>query len=372
VAVETTGEVTVGGLGSGSMGMSQNAFQKTFKPPGEAWVLRLDAAGAQAIFGTWLGGSGLEEITRIALDGSGASAIAGRAGGADFPTTPGALDTLFGGASEGFVLELDAQGSSLGWATFLGGDEDDEVVGLSAVPGGGWAAAVSTYSSGLPATPGCYDGTYNASLFGLFRDAFVVKLQPQAQGADYASYFGTEDDDVIRDLALDSSGAAVLGGATYASNFPTTPGAFQPNFTITALREGFVSRLAFLRHPIPYATGTPPGSGGVATIDWSGFPDLATNDFRIRIDGAAPNTDAILFHGFAAQAGPFYSGTIYVEPPLERHRPIKTDAFGSKSDAVEIDPAWVGSTVYFQWWFKDPLLKKNAGLSNALEVTVYP
>jgi hypothetical protein len=372
VAVEMNGEVTIGGLGSAPMTMSQGAFQKTFKPPGDAWVLRLEADGAQAVFGTWLGGSGLEEITRIALDGSGASAIAGRAESADFPTTPGALDTVFGGASEGFLLELDAQGSALGWGTFLGGAEDDEVTGLAVVPGGGWVAAVSTYSSGLPATPGCYDGDFNASLFGLFRDAYLVKLLPQAQAVDYGTYFGTEDDDMVRDVAVDSTGAAVLGGATYAGNFPTTANALQPAFNVQAQREGFVSRLAFLRHPIPYGTGTPPGSGGVATIDWSGFPDLATNDFRVRIDGAAPNTKAILFHGFAPQANPFYSGTMYVVPPLKRHRPVTTDAFGSRSDKVKIEPAWVGSTVYFQWWFEDPLLKKNAGLSNALEVTVYP
>jgi hypothetical protein len=61
-----------------------------------------------------------------------------------------------------------------------------------------------------------------------------------------------------------------------------------------------------------------------------------------------------------------------VKPPLYRHKPVVTDSFGFKSTAAKLDPAWVGSTVYFQWWFEDSLLKKSAGLSNALEVVVYP
>jgi hypothetical protein len=290
----------------------------------------------------------------------------------NFAVTPGALDATFAGQSEGFVTRLNDTGSALEWSTFVGGDEDDEVTDLALDPSGMVVVVGTTTSGDMPTTPGSFDRTYNKSLFGTFGDGFLLRLAPDGQSLDYGTYFGTTEQDDLRGVALDAGGAAVLGGGTYSYNFPTTPGSQQeaPNFGAT--REGTVVYFQFLAYPIEYGTGTPPGSGGVAVIDFLGFPDLATDDFELELHGAAPGTKAILFHGFAPQASPFYGGTNYVLPPLYRHRPIKTDVFGYGKKRVPIDPAWVGGTVYFQWWFKDPLLKKQTGLSNALEVAVHP
>ena len=382
VAVETTGEVTVAGVSSGAFAMSPGAFDPTFAAPGDAWVLRLDAAGQQRVYSTWLGGAGLEEVRRVLVDGSGASLLAGVTEGADFPVTAGAFDAVFGGATEGFVLELDAAGSALNWATFVGGAEDDSVEGLAfdpSVPPGSPArlvVATTSTSDDLQATPGAYDGDFNASLFGLFPDVHLYRLTlpvgPGAPAVDYATYFGTTDDELVGDIAVDAAGAVVIAGATSSFGFPTTAGAQQPGFNAAATREGFLSKLALLRHPIRYGLGTPPGAGGTAIISWEGFPDLASDDFALIVDNGAPNQKAILFHGFAPQASPFYGGTIYVKPPLKRHRPVKTDSFGYKLSKLDIEPGWVGQTLYFQWWIKDPPLKKKTGLSNGLEILFYP
>ena len=59
-------------------------------------------------------------------------------------------------------------------------------------------------------------------------------------------------------------------------------------------------------------------------------------------------------------------------PTFQRRRPVFPDPFGFKSSKVKLDPAWVGQTLYFQWWFKDPTTSFKVGLSDALEVVVYP
>ncbi len=370
VAVEASGEVTLAGTSTGNFPVSAGAFETTFQPPIDAWVARLDAAGASLVWSTWLGGADDEQVARIALDGSGAAVLCGWTEAADFPTTPGALDTTFEGDSEGFLLRLNASGTALEWGTFIGGSEDDQVTGLLLEPGGALLISGNTTSADYTVTPGAYDMQFNKDLVELSYDAFLTRLSAGAAAVEYSTFFGTTDEDLVFDVDLDSSGAAIFGGSTGSMNFPTTPGAIQPSFNFTAIREGFVARLAFLLHPIAY--GQPKPGGNAANIGWSGFPSLADDDFKIRIDGAVPGQRTILFHGFAPQSSPFWGGTIHVQPPLRRHRPVFPGSMGFKATKIKVDPAWVGQTLYFQWWFKDPSNSFKVGLSDALEVLFHP
>jgi hypothetical protein len=370
VAVEATGEVTAAGTSTGNFPISAGAFETTFQAPIDAWVARLDAGGANLLWSTWLGGADDEQVTRIALDGSGDSTLVGWTEAADFPIPAGALDSTFAGSAEGFLVSLNAGGTGLNWGTFLGGGEDDRVLGLKLEAGGGLLVCGSTSSTDFVISPGAYDPTFNKDLTTLADDAFVTRLAPGASALVYSTFFGTPAVDRAFDVDLDAGGAAIFGGSTGSLNFPTSAGAIQPSFNFTAIVEGFVSRLAFLQHPIPY--GAPKQGGNEAYIGWTGFPSLADDDLRIRIDGAVPGQRAILFHGFAPQASPFWGGTMYVLPPFQRRRPVFPDPFGFKQTKITIDPAWVGQKLYFQWWYRDPTASFKVGLSNALEVEFHP
>src|SRR5215467_13612587 len=75
------------------------------------------------VYSTFLGGTGEEVASAIAVDSAGAAYVAGFTYSADFPTTPGAFDTSFNGginASDAFVTKLDTSGSTLVYSTFLG------------------------------------------------------------------------------------------------------------------------------------------------------------------------------------------------------------------------------------------------------------
>ena len=51
--------------------------------------------------------------------------MTGYTNSSDFPTTPGAFDRSFNGGEDAFVVRLNAAGSALDYATFLGGSDDD-------------------------------------------------------------------------------------------------------------------------------------------------------------------------------------------------------------------------------------------------------
>jgi hypothetical protein len=49
----------------------------------------------------------------------------------DFPTTPGAFDSTFNGGSDVFVTKLNGAGTALAYSTFLGGADSDQGQGIA-------------------------------------------------------------------------------------------------------------------------------------------------------------------------------------------------------------------------------------------------
>jgi hypothetical protein len=77
------------------------------------------------VYSTFLGGSGNDMGSGIAVDGAGSAYVTGRTGSADFPTTLGAFDTTFNGDLDAFVTKLNPTGSGLMYSTYFGGSSGD-------------------------------------------------------------------------------------------------------------------------------------------------------------------------------------------------------------------------------------------------------
>ena len=63
----------------------------------DAFVTKLDAAGAALAYSTYLGGSGDDHGAGVAVDASGSAYVTGSTPSSDFPTTAGAFDTSANG-----------------------------------------------------------------------------------------------------------------------------------------------------------------------------------------------------------------------------------------------------------------------------------
>ncbi len=74
----------------------------------DVFVTKLGASGAALGYSTYLGGDESGDIGyAIALDGAGSAYLTGLTASTDFPTTAGAFDTTYNGASDAFVTKLD-------------------------------------------------------------------------------------------------------------------------------------------------------------------------------------------------------------------------------------------------------------------------
>jgi hypothetical protein len=193
----------------------------------DAFVVKLNPAGDQVVFSTFLGGSSDESPSpAIAIDSRGGIYVAGSTASLDFPTTEGAPQRSFGGgASDAYAVKLSSDGSRLLFSTYLGGEAGDPVNGLAVDPLRDIYIGGSTFSAGFPVTPAAPQTSRRGP-----RDAYVAKLRVEPPSLVYATYIGGSDEDFGLKLAVDATGAAYLTGKTFSTDYPTTPGAFQRTF----------------------------------------------------------------------------------------------------------------------------------------------
>ena len=143
------------------------------------------------VYSTYLGGSGQDSGTGIAVDAAGNAYVTGHTSSPDFPTTADAFQTTFdGGAFDAFVTKLNATGTALVYSTYLGGSGNDEGHGiaLDALPNPNAYVSGVTESGDFPGTAGAFQTT-----FGGFQDGFVAKINPTSQ-ADSADLSVTKTD----------------------------------------------------------------------------------------------------------------------------------------------------------------------------------
>ncbi|MBX3276294.1 MAG: SBBP repeat-containing protein, partial [Sandaracinaceae bacterium] len=186
------------------------------------------------VYGTYLGGSGFDRGWGIAVDGAGAAYVTGYTTSTDFPTLSPAQGALAGGG-DAFVAKLNATGTGLVYATYLGGGSNtEEALGI-AVDGAGAAYVTGyTFSTNFPTLSPAQAANAGGG------DAFVTKLS--AAGAlAYSTYLGGSGTDYGYGIAVDGAGAAYVTGYTTSTNFPTLSPAQAAN---AGGADAFVTKLS--------------------------------------------------------------------------------------------------------------------------------
>lgn len=205
----------------------------------DAFVTRFNTTGSGLIFSTFLGGSGDETGHALAVEAGGSAHVTGETTSANLPVTPGAYDTTYSGSGDAFVAGLDATGSNLLYATYLGGSGTDRGFGISLDGGNNACLTGLTTSWDYPTTPGAYDTTYAQT------DVFVTRLQAAPARLLYSTFLGGGSPDEGRGISLDSHGNAYLTGVT-SGEFPTSPGAFDSSASVP--RDAFVAKLNLMNN----------------------------------------------------------------------------------------------------------------------------
>ena len=244
IAVDSSGEVYLTGSTSSSNFPLASPIQGTLGGESDAFVLKLSASGNTLIYSTYLGGSGWEQGTAIAIDASGNAYVAGDTQSTNFPVL-NPVQTIFGGSTDAFVSKLNSSGA-MAFSTYLGGSGVEHAGGIAVDANGSAYIAGSTYSTNFPIV----NALYGANAGG--QDAFVCKLGAAGNSIVYSTYLGGSSADQANAIALDSSNAAYVTGITTSANFPTVSGGLRT--TYNGMQDSFVAKLLVNGATLAYST----------------------------------------------------------------------------------------------------------------------
>ena len=396
ITVDSVGNAyVVGGTASGDF-PTVNAFQNSFGGgSNNALFLKLNAQGSELLYSTYLGGNGgVDRGGGIAVDSSGNAYISGRAESTNFPTTPGAFQTTYGGALDVFVAKIDPSqvgAASLIYSTYLGGSgtEADSSIAVDSfgnayvtgfttstnfptvngfqsilgghddfvtkINSGGSALLYSTYLGGSGSETGdgggiAVDSSGNIYVAGCTgspdfptknalqpvygggtNDAYVVKINPSQAGVDslvYSTFLGGSGDECGRftfgRIAVDTFGNAYLTGLTNSTDFPTTPGAFQASNGGGA--DTFVAKLSTSGSTLSYSTYL---GGSHDDVALGIAVDIAGNTFIAGMTGSTnfPVTSGAFQTVFAG--GEFDAFVAKIATPVDDRGPITFEVMAS-------------------------------------------
>lgn len=238
IAVDGTGSAYVTGYTFSADFPLQNPEQPSCNSgcsQPDVFVTKFNPTGSALVYSTYVGGSGYDQASAISVDSSGNALVAGFTGSFDFPQKNGLGAVLGYGSNHGFAFSLNASGSGFNFSTYLGGESTDAATGIGSDSSANVYISGYTDSTNFIVTSGNQIGPPP----GYFTsDLFLTKLT-SAGGLIFSTLiggnttafggtFGYQPVDPIS-LAIDGQGEAILSGMAF-SGFPTTPGAFQPNY----------------------------------------------------------------------------------------------------------------------------------------------
>lgn len=270
IAVDANGEAVVVGstdsIDFPVVGAAQPSYAGSgqFGTVGDAFVTRLDTNGSSIVSSTYLGGERDDEARAVALDDAGNVYVTGWTMSTEFPVVNALQSSIGSGFPDGdaFVAKLTPSGSSLAYATYLGGDARDQGLGIAVDDDGSAHVTGLALSSDFPTQGPLADESSGTG--------FVAKLAASGGSLDYGSRFGGSSVTYANAIALDSMGAAYVAGSTESTDFPAMGGA-QP--TLADDSDAFVIKVAPDGGALEYGTylgGTNPDEALGVAVDAAG------------------------------------------------------------------------------------------------------
>jgi uncharacterized protein (TIGR03437 family) len=293
VAVDAAGNTYVSGTDFRPRRPSPNGVGLT----SDVFLTKLDPFG-QEIFTLYFGGDGNDRANGVAVDQVGNVYIVGSTDSDNFPRVnalqANRRSALF---ADAFLCKLTPHGGFI-YATYLGGDREDEALAVAADAAGNAYVTGSTGSENFPVSEGAFQTTADPpNSIGRPSDAFVAKINANGSRLVYSTRLGGKRVTCIGGsrcvpaasyeagsaIALDASGNAYVGGWTNSFDFPTTPGAFQPQCACNFFSsDGFVSKLS-------------PDGAQLVFSTYLGGPGVFDNVFGEAVSGLAVSATGQVF-----------------------------------------------------------------------------
>lgn len=237
IALTDNGDIIVGGLVFGAgFPVSEGVIQPNCSGERDGFIAKISGDGSSLMFGTYYGGSDIDEISALTIDSSEHIVVTGTTRSNDLPIAGESFDESYNGDNDVFVTWLSAEADEIISGTYLGdwGSEEARTITFDGIQGvivGG-----TTNSRWFPTTHGSFDETYSDST-----DCFLARLTYSRPELIYSTFLGDRGYEQFSGAFLDPDGSIIAAGFTSSQHFPVTQDAYQ--IDIRGRNDLFIVRL---------------------------------------------------------------------------------------------------------------------------------
>ncbi|HEX3626985.1 MAG TPA: SBBP repeat-containing protein [Verrucomicrobiae bacterium] len=196
---------------------------------GDAFVAKFAGSPpTKLIYLTYLGGSADDVAFGVAADASGNVFIAGETDSPNFPTNNAYIQKIptsqivgqYAGC--GFVAELNTNGTSLEYSTYLGGSYESGAQAIAVDSSDNAYVSGFTYSTNFPVTLSTAMQKHLACTNSQFLNynGFVTEIANGGGSLVYSTYLGGTNFDDATSIFVDSGNYVYVAGYTASTNFP--------------------------------------------------------------------------------------------------------------------------------------------------------
>ena len=248
LTVDDQGNAIVAGATNSPNFPAAAALQPQLGGNFDGFIAKLNPDGSRLIYSTYVGGTNEDRAWLVSVDAQLNAYVVGRTASMNFPTANAVQNTYGGGAFDGFVVKVSADGK-LVYSTYFGGSGDD-VAGANAIDNAGNVTISGvTNSTDLPTVnalqPALAAGACGPPARACY-DAFIAKLKNDGSALIYSTYFGGHGEEGSIDggtvVAVDTAGYAYIAGRTASFDFPLA-NPLQATYGGGAF-DGFVAKLS--------------------------------------------------------------------------------------------------------------------------------
>ncbi|MES2703320.1 MAG: SBBP repeat-containing protein [Bacteroidota bacterium] len=206
--------------------VSAGVLQTTNNGGIDGFILKLNTANGQRLWGTYLGGTGDDQINSITCDPLNNVYVTGTTASTGSIATPGAYQTTLSGTTDAFVNKINSNGTVKIWGTYFGGSAQDEANAV-AVDGSNNVVITGQTNSVIGiATAGAHQPLLSGT-----NDAFVAHIDVNGTSVLWSTYFGgtgTEQGNGI--VCNGTTGNISIVGNTTSTTAISTANAHQPAY----------------------------------------------------------------------------------------------------------------------------------------------
>jgi hypothetical protein len=245
IAVDEAGKVYIAGVTySPDLPKTPDAYETEYFGGGEIFLLKMDLEEKQVLYGTYFGGSNLEEAKKILIEPSGRIVMTGFTMSPDLPITQNAYQPFLNGTSNAFLAVFDLSKPNrdgLVYSTYFGAEKAEVAYDVARDIEGKYYFVGYTLSRNLPVT----NDAWNMVTANGGTDAFFAVIDPSAPAINsliYSTYITSKGTQIAYGVDVDLNNTAYVVGTATSGIFPPGQAAreMKPGNT-----DGFLAALQF-------------------------------------------------------------------------------------------------------------------------------